>query len=82
MVMLVLVMLRNFLRRYEQFRGEAAELFDNTFANLRDINQRLTAAGFPPNLVQPASTYPLWASQGLDARPPPAPSPSVPQRVR
>jgi hypothetical protein len=56
-----LVVLNNLLSRYEKFRNENAAMFDHVLDNLEDMNRRLSAAGFPPGDVRPASSYPNWA---------------------
>lgn len=49
----VLVMLLNVRRRYEQFRVEVAAMFRDTHELIQDINVRLTSAGYPPGRVYP-----------------------------
>lgn len=47
--------LGQFHRRYEQFRQEGAEMFDETWKVLTDLNMRVTQAGWPPGRLTPRS---------------------------
>ena len=76
-----LIMLRVQISRYEKFRAEAAELFSSIADSLGDLNQRLTAAGYPPGRIVPASTYPNAAASGLVMSQQPGPSMPQPSRI-
>lgn len=57
--MVLAIVLRQQMRRYEQFRGEVAFVFAECFRQLTDHDTRLIGAGHPPGRVVPMA-LPDW----------------------
>lgn len=57
-IVLVIFMVRNMIRRYEQFRVEVIGVIGSILQNIDDINQRLIAAGYPPGQISLPGTTP------------------------
>jgi type II secretory pathway pseudopilin PulG len=61
MLLLLSIVVVNLMTRYERFRTELNDVLQAFHANIADINQRLTAAGYPPaSAPTTRTTYPAW----------------------
>jgi hypothetical protein len=72
-VLLVMLVLRHQIQRYDKFRNETAYVLTGLQEQLVDCNRRLADLGYPPGRVSPSRAPPWFANGQLpDGSPAPA----------